>query len=290
MKRTLLPIAALLIAACSAEAPKPPATETKSAPPSVTLERLWVVEGLSAPESAALSADGTFLFVSNIAGEPDAKDGDGFISRVGVDGRLIEAQWVSGLNAPKGVVRVGDTLFVTDIDVLAVIDIPAKRVAARIPAPDARFLNDVAVAPDGTILASDSDVPRIFALAGDALAIWAENPLLADANGLLPEPDRLWVTTMQGRLLSVDYATRAIETRAEGLGAADGIVRVGEDFLVTEWPGLQHLVRADGSKTTILDTRSQNIYQNDTLIVGDTYYVPNWMPGTLTAYRVHRSP
>ncbi|MBL8549156.1 MAG: hypothetical protein JNJ73_04180 [Hyphomonadaceae bacterium] len=288
MIRHIPACALFVLAACVQPSKEAPPSVAAAAPAQIALERVWVAEGLADPESAALSADGAFLYVSNVAGEGEAKDGVGFIARVGVDGRLLQRDFVTGLNAPKGLVRLGDKLFVSDIDVIVRIDAASGRIEQRFPAPGARFLNDVALAPDGRIFATDSDAGRIYALRDGAVSVWIEDPLLAAANGLLPEPDRLFVATMAGRLLAIDYATRAIETRAEGLGDADGVVRVGDDFLISEWPGLLHQVRADGSKTTLLDAKSAQIFQNDILLVGDMLYIPNWRPGTLTAYRVRR--
>jgi sugar lactone lactonase YvrE len=281
--RYALPLAAVLLCACAPERAEAPAEAH-----ALRLEPVWTLAGLANPESAALSADGTFLYVSNVAGDGEAKDGRGFVSRVSLDGRMLEREWVAGLDAPKGVARAGDRLYVADIDALAIIDATAARVIARISAPGARFLNDVAVAPDGRVLVSDSDTSRIFALNGDVLDIWIEDARLRSVNGLLPEADGLYVTTMQGLFLAVDYATRAIETRAEGLGDADGIVRLGEDFLIGEWPGVLHVVRPDGTHAVVLETRADSVYLNDFLLVGDTLYAPNWEPSTLRAYRVRR--
>jgi hypothetical protein len=74
-----------------------------------------------------------------------------------------------------------------------------------------------------------------------------------------------------------------------GLGDADGIAPLGHgDYLVSEWPGLMHVVAADGTHRTIVDSRKQDIYLNDFLLVGNVLYQPNWEPSTITAYRVVR--
>ena len=66
------------------------------------LQRVWLVEGLASPESVALSADGRFLYVSNVNGEGEDHDGNGFIAKVSLDGRLLSRTWATGLDAPKG--------------------------------------------------------------------------------------------------------------------------------------------------------------------------------------------
>lgn len=43
-----------------------------------------------------------FIYVSNINGQPWDQDGNGFISKLDLDGKIVERQWVTGLSAPKG--------------------------------------------------------------------------------------------------------------------------------------------------------------------------------------------
>jgi sugar lactone lactonase YvrE len=276
----LLVLALGIVGACA-----PLGSSREASPVSLTLQ--WRVEGLANPESTALSADGAFLYVTNVNGEADAKDGNGFISRVSTDGRMLEREWARGLDAPKGIERGGDALYVADIDRLVVVNAATGAINRTVSAPGARFLNDLAFARDGAVLIADSAGARIYAVASDTAELWLEDPLLDSINGLLPEPDRLVVTTMAGRLLAIDYDTRAITVLAEGLGDADGVANIGAGrYLVSEWPGLMHVVAPDGSHQTILDSRAENRYLNDFRLVGDVLYQPHWEPSALSAYTV----
>jgi glucose/arabinose dehydrogenase len=283
MVKWLCCAAAAALAACAPErAPSDPAAE-------VRLEQAWRRGGFANPESVALSADGTFLYVTNVNGEGEAQDGNGFISRVALDGTMLEPEFARGLDGPKGIALGGDALYVADIDEVVVIDAATGAVRRRVPAPGAQFLNDLAVTPDGGVLAADSATRRIYALDDAGASVWLEDDLLTAANGLLPEPRRLVVTTMAGRLLAIDYETRAISVLADGLGDADGVAALGDGrYLVSEWPGLMHVVGTDGSHRTILDTRAENRLLNDFLLAGDVLYQPHWEPGEVTAYRVMR--
>lgn len=272
--------AVMLAAACAREAPP-------AAPEPLRLEQVWRVGGLANPESAALSADGTFLYVTNVNGEGEAKDGNGFIARVSTDGRVLQREFATGLDAPKGIMRGGDALYVADIDRLVVLDAATGAVRRRVAAPGAVFLNDLTFAPDGAVLMADSGAARIYAVSADTAEIWLEHELLESVNGLLPEPGRLVVTTMAGRLLAIDYQSRAVTVLAEDLGDADGVAAIGDGrYLVSEWPGLMHVVANDGSHTTIMDTRAERRFLNDFLLVGDTLYQPHWEPSEISAYRV----
>lgn len=248
---------------------------------------VWTLTGLAEPESVALSADGRTLFVANVGGEGEVKDGNGYISRVSAGGRMLQARWVTGLDAPKGATVAGGKLYVSDIDKLVEIDIASGKVIARYPAPGATFLNDTAVAPDGTVLAADSGTGRIFALHDGAMTVWAAAPELKSVNGLLAEPTRLVVTTMEGKLLAVGYVSKAVKVLAEGLGQADGVAPAdGDNYFVSEWPGRLFLVTPNGAHQVLLDTRKSETYINDFIRVGDLVVIPNWKPGTLTAYRM----
>ena len=60
-----------------------------TAAPAVELEPLWTTGGLPNPESVIAAPDGESLFVSNVNGAPDARDGNGTISRLSRDGEVI---------------------------------------------------------------------------------------------------------------------------------------------------------------------------------------------------------
>ncbi len=273
---TVALFALLLTAAASA------AGETK-------LEPIWTLHGFSSPESVALSADGSFLYVSNVNGDGEAADGNGFISRVSIDGKMLQEKWATGLDGPKGLVLKGARLIVTDITRVVEIDaVTGERLATHV-VPGAKFLNDAVLAPDGRFLVSDSDTGSITALKGSKAEVFLEDPRLKSINGLLPETDRLVIVTMQGLLLAMDWKTRTLKKLAQGLGDGDGIAALGAGrYLVSEWPGRVFVVAPDGSNRVLLDTRAEKKFLNDFILVGDTLFVPHWEPGALTAYRLRR--
>ena len=69
------------------------------------INKLWeTTNDLKNPESVAYAPKQNVLFVSNVNGKPTEKDQNGFISKVSPsNGSKIELNWVTGLNAPKGV-------------------------------------------------------------------------------------------------------------------------------------------------------------------------------------------
>lgn len=237
--------------------------------PAIAAEELWALDGFSVPESVLHDGERGVLYVSNIAGEPTEKNGAGFLSRVSPDGEMLEREWVTGLDAPKGLARDGGTLWVSDIDRLMSVDIESGAITGSWVAEGAVFLNDTAVADDGRVFVSDMLTDAIYVLEGDALGVWLRDGELQNPNGLKVEDGALivaaWGRDMQddfttltgGHLLSVDLASKAIAPLGSGapIGNLDGLERDGAGaWLVTDWieGGLLH-IRPDGSHDVLID-------------------------------------
>jgi hypothetical protein len=290
----LLCLALAPLVACAApEAPaaiaEPVPEVAASVPVTVpTLEPLWITKGFAAPEGAALAPDGNYL-VSNVGiDDGGAKNGDGFISKVSPDGEIIEPYWAAKMNGPKGMDVLDGVLYAADIDTVMMVDVEKGGLGEKIPVEGALGLNDV-TAWGGAIYVSDSATGRIHRIADGAATLWLEDARFGGINGLLGDGDRLLVTTMAtGSLFSVSKDGEITEI-ATGMINADGVGLVpGGGYLVSSWPGQIHYVAEDGTVTTLLDTTEAGILQNDLSMFGDTVIVPNWVPGTVTAWKVVR--
>ena len=291
MIRLLSGTALIALAACAApeapaediEAAAPPAAETVAAVPA--LEQLWIAEGFEAPEGIALAPDGNY-FVSNVRGEGSEKDGDGYVSKISPDGELIEKYFAAKLNGPKGMAVKDGVLYVADIDEVVTFDATTGHDRKAIKVPGADFLNDVTVWGD-RVLVSDSGKGEIIDVSGETPAVWMTDERFGGINGLLGDGDRLLVSTMTtGSLFSVS-ADGEITEIAAGMENADGIGIVpGGGYMVSSWPGQIHYVSEDGTVTTVLDETAASIMQNDLTEFGDIVIVPNWVPGTVTAWKV----
>ena len=76
------------------------------------LERVWTAVGMKVPESVVYNTRKKVYYVSNMNGKPMEKNGLGSIARISNNGKRVEIDWVSGLNAPKGTALRGQTLYV----------------------------------------------------------------------------------------------------------------------------------------------------------------------------------
>lgn len=289
-----------------------PATPDQQTAPDTQLElsaplqltESWVLDGFDAPESIIPAWDGNGYYVSNVGGDGTAQDNNGAISLISADGQMIDRNWVTGtdavpLHGPKGMTIVendkGIALLVTDIDHIAFILTEDGRLAKRLPAPGATFLNDIAKGPTHpergeTAFISDSANARIYKLENDAITVWLEDERLGGVNGLQMVGDHLLVTTMSaGELLRVDLDTKAITGLAAGMENADGIgLRSDGSYIISSWPGQLWHVRVGEAPILMQDTSGDDpMLMNDILLVDDdTLVTPNWQPGTVRGYTV----
>jgi sugar lactone lactonase YvrE len=237
--------------------------------PAMAAEEIWTLDGLSVPESVLHDAERDVLYVSNIAGEPLEKNGAGFLSRVSPEGEMLDRDWITGLDAPKGLASDGGTLWVSDIDRLVAVDIESGAVTGSWAAEGAVFLNDTAVDGAGRVFVSDMLTDSIYVLEDDALSVWLRDPALQHPNGLKVEGGALivapWGIDMQddfstltgGHMLTVDLETKAIAPLGSGapIGNLDGLERDGAGaWLVTDWiaGGLMR-IQPDGSHEVLVD-------------------------------------
>src|SRR6188472_3198199 len=82
-------------------------------PAAAPAEEAWTTTGLDTPESVLFDGSRDILYVANIAGDPVAKDGNGYLSILDLDGTIRTEKWVTGLDAPKGLHLDSDTLYVS---------------------------------------------------------------------------------------------------------------------------------------------------------------------------------
>ncbi len=232
-----------LLAACGGEAPR---TDVVS-----------VVGGFAEPESVLHDSVDDVYLVSNLGGSPIEKDGNGFISRVSPDGRILAARWIAGgergavLHAPKGTGIVGDTLYVADVDVVRRFHRVTGAPLGEVAIPRATFLNDVAVGADGSVYVTDSGLrmgggrmeasgtAAVHRIApGGAVQAVVDGNDLGSPNGIVVDADGSVVVAgyTSGSVVRIAPGGARTALRAPSRGNLDGLVRTRDGrLLVSDW-------------------------------------------------------
>ena len=253
------------------------------------------------PESAYLDEASGYLFVSQIDGQPDQKDGKGRISKLGLDGSVVTADWFTALNAPKGLRSFAGTLWVADLDEVIGIDIASAKETARVKIEGAKFLNDVAVGAEGTVYVSDMLANRIYGIKDGKAAVFAEGEQLEHPNGLFAEGERLVVggwgsepaadfsTKVKGNLYSLDLKTKqkTLITK-QPLGNIDGVEQEARGgYLVTDYLAGTVIQVSPAGESRVVRTFKPGLADHTFLYAqGDVLIAPHMNENTVGAYDI----
>ncbi|MGB0867657.1 MAG: hypothetical protein ACPGSC_14190 [Granulosicoccaceae bacterium] len=208
----------------------------------------WQVDGFEQPESAVLDARHQRIIVSNINGHPAEADGNGYLSVLSFDGKLLDRHWVEGLDAPKGLAIHGDELLVSDLTKVHRVDLSSGQLLQTVEVDGAQFLNDISSDGEQAYI-SDMVGHVIYRYANNTVEPWLSSPKLPHPNGLLIDGDNLLVATwgaeMQpdfstktdGGLFAVDRESQLVSAfeSTQALGNLDGIVARPDGYWVNDW-------------------------------------------------------
>lgn len=242
-------------------------TDTTPPPPQA------VTPEFNSPEGVA--SDGEFLYVSNVGVklEPQAKDGDGRIMKL----NMAATEWIDKdkwaamqLDAPKGMAILGKRLFVTDID--RVVEIDLKKVEQSYVYDFSRFnvkfLNDLAVKNDSTLLVSATDINAIFQInLKDQNFEKIKTGELNGPNGLVydSESNKIYCVEYgsdakpKGRVLAIDANTGATKQVGKHTGGLDGVAFAADgSLLFSDW-NTAHVERMEISGGTVTEVASDSI-------------------------------
>ena len=282
-------LAVIIFASCSNPKKSTEETTEESVAPALSLKLKWTTDTLlTTCESVIYDSERDMLYVSLMDGGADVKDGKGYIAKVNLAGEVVEREWISDLNAPKGLAIVGDNLYVSDIDVIVEIGIDEGAVLNKYPVEGAQFLNDVTADAAGNIYVSDGRTNSIIMLSGGEVSVFMDS--VDSPNGLLVEGGNILVAYWnEQNMKSVDMATKEATEIAGGLPNPDGIEAVGDGgYLVSDWQGQVTYVSADGETEVLLDTREESVSAADIefIIERNLLLVPTFYGNSVMAYEL----
>jgi len=236
-----------------------------------TLTLAWETDSLlSKPESAIYDRGTNSIYVSNINGKYCTKDGNGFISKVSLDGKIGELKWIDGLDSPQGLAIYNSTLYVADMDKIVEIDIHSKTKIEHV-VDRAEFLNDAAADKNGNVFFTDCKTNKIHCLKGGEVSVWLNDTLLKSPNGMLWSDSDLYLLTMKdGFLYRVEGHTKQMGLICKGIKNCDGITPDGEEgfFVSGAWQGEIFHIDKNRNKRVVLDLGRRKT------IAADICYLP----------------
>jgi hypothetical protein len=230
------------------------------------------VGGFKFPESAAYDAKGKVLYVGNFGGEklaPAEKDGNGYISKVGVNGKVIEERWVPAqggekLNKPKGIWIQGDRLWVTDIDVVWIFDLKTKK-GRKLALPGVVFANDPAVMGKALYISDNRGDKLVKVEPADFLNAKKEPSVTEVVSGIGINPNGIYPSKTGmlylGGFLSPDKpkglyvlgVSGQVKAISDPIGRIDGLYEMADgSLLYTNWDTASLSHRTESGVVTLL--------------------------------------
>lgn len=250
------------------------------------LEKIWEADqGLPVPESVLYDASKGLLYVSLIDGSGSEKDGKGGVALLNPDGSVKNANWITGLNAPKGLALYKGLLYIADINSVIVSDVVTGNIIDEVEIKGSTFLNDVTVDDNGVVYVSDTRDNKIYQIRNGNSSLYMEN--VPSVNGLKHLNGSLYA--LAGPELWKIDANKKTQVVAKGFEqGGDGLEPVGNgDFLVTCWPGLIYYVKADGGIEKLQDVQGKmNTADLGFNAKERILYIPTFNNNSVIAYRL----
>ncbi|RDV15052.1 ATP-binding protein [Pontibacter diazotrophicus] len=240
---------------------------------------------MTTAESTLYDEENNIIYVSNIQGNHSEKDGEGFISILRPDGSVSQMNWVTGLNAPKGMAIMDGKLYVTDIDELVEINIADSTVTNRYPVQGAAFLNDAAT--DGEkVYFTDSETGKVHVLENGSVNTVAEG--MEGINGLaFNDAGEMFVLDGKG-LRKYNMQDKTAEPVNETVTGGDGLVIIDDStYIASRWQGEVYLIR-NGNEQLLLDTKGEesNTADIDYIEEEQLVLVPTFLKNRVAAYKL----
>jgi len=262
---------------------------------------LWQTDGFTGPESVVRDLIRNQLYVSNMGTYGKSPTpGDGFISRVSTNGKLLEAQWVKGLEDPKGLALVGDRLYVGDVDALVEIDIAEGIILARhMPKDGPGDFNDCTADSDGNVYVCSGRLGTVFRLHAGEFAPWVklDRTQTGGINGLRAEKNRLllggWTVKdangveQLGHISTIDFQTLKVgRIGSKPICHIDGLEPDGRGgYTTTDWVTGDVLHVSPAGEPTPIMKLSQGSADHTYLVDEGILIIPLMKDNQLRAYR-----
>jgi hypothetical protein len=264
-------------------------------------ELVWETFGFIGPESVVFDESRNEFYVSNMGTfGGGATAGDGFVSRVGVDGKIIELKWVTGLEDPKGLALANGRLYVGDEPAMAEIDIAAGKIIARYAPADGRGnFNDCTADAAGNVYVCSGRLGTVFRLSAGKFEPWykLDKAQTGGLNGLKAEKDRLllggWSIAgpdgkeQLGHISTVDYADQKLGRLGDQpVCHVDGIEPDGQGgYTVTDWLTGDVLHVSAGGKPTPIMQLGRGTADHAYLVGEKLLLIPQMVENKLRAFR-----
>ena len=257
------------------------------------LTKLWETPPIfKTSESVLYDSKREVLYVSNFdqfnMGNPNINQ---YISKISLQGEMIEKEWITGLNNPLGMCLHNDKLYIVERMAVVIVKPKTGIIEDKIRIPASFFLNDIAIDNEGRIYVSDTRKNTIWKYEDEELTEWLKGDEVSGPNALFFHDGKLIFGNSGDQYLkSVDIETKEISKIAKlDQGFIDGIrLDNNGNYLVSLWHGKIFRVSKEGEVILILNSCTPEIYSADFEYIKEKnlLIVPTFYGNTVVAYKL----
>lgn len=261
------------------------------------LKLKWQIENFDQPESVVINPKQNALYVSNINGQPNELNGQGYISKISTKGKILDKYWLKNLNAPKGMAIYKGYLYIADMQHVHKVNISQARIVKQFKVKQAVMLNDISIADDGTVYISDLIAGGIYRIINDQITAWFNHQDLPHPNGLLWQQGKLLIASW-GLDMRKDFTTKTAGSiyslnihnlkllplqGSEQLGNLDGLIKHKDAIYVSDWISGE-LFKIENHQSRKILTLKPGLA--DIAKAGNLLLAPSMLDGTLSAWQL----
>ncbi len=264
---------------------------------SIKLSKLWETDDVfMTPESVVYDSQRNCLYVSNFNDKLGFRNSgdtifDECISKLDLEGNIIDFKWVDSLLGPTGIAMFKDTLYVVERECLTKIDVNQHSIFNRLKIQGTGLLNDIAIAENGDIYISDSRDKKIYKVKDNHYEIWFQDSILQMPNGLFIMNDKLIVGNKgDANMFSISlkepdksYKT-ILKNTTNGI---DGIKKINNKYVIS-WQYNMLMEDENGNFNIILDTSEGGNWVADFEFIKEKgiIIVPTLLTNKIVAYKI----
>ena len=170
---------------------------------------------------------------------------------------------------------------------LVLININTNLIIEKIPAPNAVFLNDIAIDENQNVYISDMANGSIYIFSQGSIDFWIENEL-SSPNGLYYKNGNLLIGT-KDNITQVNISSKEKTELYTKTGSIDGLKRIGENkYIISDWQGNINILSPENNKQLILSTVNQEINAADFEYVETEklLFIPTFFDNRVTIYQL----
>ena len=235
------------VPAAAQQAPAPAAQSFAAGPPLKLTPNTKVYGSFRFAESLSYDAERDLYMAVNAGMAQDVVPNDGYVSLINPDGSVHTLKWIGvnrnglTLNHPLGSDIANGRLYVVDINTIRWFDIKTGEPRGSVDVPEATRFNDLEVAADGTIYATqtgdqNADTWKVFKVTPQGQAsVFVSGAPLRQPNGIALDA--------KGNVVVVNIGTNDVQTFSPSgqLVGTEQAVDSGNDGLVVLPDGTKYV-------------------------------------------------